>query len=114
MAVEKRFVKYLQNSAVKIGDSGDGRRIQENRCTMRAKTETKMMTNGRVQADTSEKTIKNGTSKDGGGERKIGVRKGGQVRGMSDGSRSEGAEEEKIGDVGRREEEERGQRWKDD
>lgn len=81
---------------------------------MRTKTEKKIMTNGRVQADTSEKMIKNGTSRDGGGERQIGVRKGGQVWRMSDGSRSEGAEEEKIGDVGRREGEERGQRWKDD
>lgn len=33
---------------------------------------------------------------------------------MSDGSRSEGAEEEKIGAVGRREREKRGRRWKDD
>lgn len=81
---------------------------------MKAKTGRKIMTNGRILADTSEKTIKNGASQDGGGERKIGVRKGGQVWGMSDGSRSEGAEEEKIGDVGRRKEEERGQRWKDD
>lgn len=72
------------------------------------------MTNGRIQADTSEKMIKNGTLQEEGGERQIEVRKGGQAQGMSDGSRSEGAEEEKIGDVGRREEEERGQRWKDD
>lgn len=54
------------------------------RCKMRAKTA--MMTNGIIHADTSERTIKNGTSKDAGGERKIGVRRGGQVRGMSDGS----------------------------
>lgn len=89
------------------------RRVQEKRCEMRVKKEKKMMTNGRIQADTSEKILKNGTSKGGGGDRKIGVWKGGQVRGMSDGNRSEGAEEEKIGDMGRRDEEERGQRWKD-
>lgn len=50
----------------------------------RAKTENMMY--DRIQADTSEKMIKNGTSNNGGGERKIGVQKGGQVRGMSDGS----------------------------
>lgn len=49
-----------------------------------AGAENKMMTNGGIRADTSEKMIKNGTSKDGGGEREIGVRKGGQVWGMSD------------------------------
>lgn len=38
---------------------------------------------------------------------RFGVRKGGQVWRMSDGSQSEGAEEEKIGDVGRREREKR-------
>lgn len=81
---------------------------------MRDEGKKKMMTNGRIQADTSEKIIKNGASEDGGGDRKIGVRKGGQVQGMSDGSRSEGAEEEKIGDMGRREEEGRGQGWEDD
>lgn len=43
-----------------------------------------------------------------------GGEKGGQAQGMSDGSRSEGAEKEKIGDLGRREEAARGQRWKDD
>ncbi len=40
--------------------------------------------NGRIQADTLEKMIKNGTPKDVGGERKIGVLKGGQVWRMSD------------------------------
>lgn len=47
-------------------------------------------------------------------KRKIGVQKGGQAQGMSDESRSEGAEEEKIGDLGRRREDARGQRWKND
>lgn len=73
------------------------------------------MTNGRIQVDTSEKTIKNGTSKDRGGERKIWSPEGRtsmanerweSIRG------GRGRENWRCGEE--RKGEKRGRRWKDD
>lgn len=66
--LEERYVKYPQNRK-RIVDGGDDRRGR-GKTQKRAKTKKKIMTNGRTQADTSEKTIKDGTSKDGGGGKK--------------------------------------------
>lgn len=67
-----------------------------------------MMTNGGTQVDTSRENDKKWYIE---GQRRrakdLESGKGGQVERMSDGSRSEGAEEEKIGAVGRREREKR-------
>lgn len=93
MDLEKQYLKCLQNNSVRIGDGGDDSRVRGEYRKMGVRwgrKQKKMMTNGRIRAETSEKTIKNGTSKDGGGKRKTGVQKGGQVWRMSDGSRLKG------------------------
>lgn len=68
------------------------------------------MKNGIIRADTSEKIIKNGTTREEGGNKKIGDEKGGQAGRMSDGSRAEEVEEE--GDIARTEEDRDGRMTK--